>query len=280
MNNIKPYWLEYFDYYKNDPTMVSRLSLEELEAIVGRILFNKRNLPDHLKQMRIDCQRELELRKARIKKHENALIKKDILYDERLSVQYGVVEKYWKCIEYGPHDRRASKVKDYRRAIGQRMYDLPKLHTGLWTPQARINYVNGKHYLNTEEHYYSLHATAGLKILQEALAKGIRYDVPDFLRATYTYTHVTWATKEENNILGKYHGKNAMVSPEDSYKACGVGPLIYVPHEPTVMALAWHYLLKDWGVDSSKLTHPFTNVITSETAEEWYPELKQTTTQK
>ena len=130
MKNIKVHWLEYFDHYENDPTMVSRLSFEELEAIVGRILFNRRNLLPHLKQMREDCQKELERRKANIKKHESALIKKEILYNERLSVQYDEVEKYWKSIENGPADRRDIKVTNYRRAIGQWMHDLPKLHTG------------------------------------------------------------------------------------------------------------------------------------------------------
>lgn len=280
MKNIKIHWLEYFDYYEKDPTMVSRLEFKELEDIVGRILFNKRNLLPHLKQMRADCQKELERRKANIKKHESALKKKDIFYNERLSAQYDEVEKYWKSIEYGPADRRDIKVTLYRRLIGQWMHDLPKLHTGLWSPQARINYINGKHNLNTEEHYYSLSATAGRRILQEALAKGINYNVPDYLRATYTYTHVNWTTKEENNTLGKYHDSRyrEMVSPEESYKACGIGPLIYVGHEPTIMALAWRYILTDWGVDYSKFTHPFTNVISLKTAEEWYPELKETTT--
>ena len=278
MKNIKVHWLEYFDYYENDPTMVSRLSLEELETIVGRILFNKRNLLPHIKQMRVDCQKELEHRRANIKKRESAQVKKEVLYD-RISIQYDVVEKYWKSIENGPEHRRDLKVKDYRRSIGQRMYDHPKLHTGYWSSQAYINFCNGKHHLNTEEHYYSLHATAGRRILQEALAKGIKYNIHDFARAVYAYTHVNWTTKEENIVLGKYHGANEMVSPEDSYKACGIGPLIYIPNEPTVMALAWRYLLEDLGVDYRKITPPFTNVISLKTAEEWYPDIKQTPTQ-
>ena len=272
MTTFKQHWIDLFIYYEEDPTMVSRLTFDELEAIVGRILFNKRNLSDSVKQFRADCQKELERRKANIKKHESALIKKEIIRDI-LSYQFTVIEDYWKSIEYGPVDRREGKVKDNRRSIGQRMYDHAKLHTGLWSPQALINYKNGKGHLNTEEHFYSLSATAGRLILQEALAKGIRWDIHDLAKAVYTYTHVNWTTKEENAKLGHYHRKNIMISPEESYKACGVEPLIYVPISPSIMLLGWQYLLKDLRVDYSKITHPFTNVISLKTAEERYPKI-------
>ena len=95
----KKHWLDLFDYYKKDPTIVSRLPYKDLVAITSRVLFNKRNLEQHIQRCRADCQKELERQKSNIKKHESALIKKEILYDERLSVQFDEVESYWKKIE-------------------------------------------------------------------------------------------------------------------------------------------------------------------------------------
>jgi len=264
--------LDIIEAYQDRPDIISHLKNVDLAA-VKKELHNKRNLPEYKFNCRMACQEEIEQRKALKRKHETAR-KKATEIHERLSYQFTVFEGYWKSIENGPSNRREGKIKDNRRAIGQRLYDFTAIPTNLWSVQALINNRNKQENLNVEEHFYSLHANAGQRMLREALAKGIKYDINDYARAVYTYIHIVKTTASENNQLGVYHKPNEMIDPQTSYTACGITPLIYVPKPPTSIQLAWQYLLEELSVDFSKITHPFTNVITVEQAEEWYPTLK------
>ncbi len=270
--NFKQHWIDLFIYYEEDPTMVSRLTLDELETIVGRILFNKRNLSDSCKQFRAACQKELERRVAEIRKHELAKVQSEGIHHE-LAKDFDDVEYYWKNIrdlrEKHRYKRADELLKKRGRKVGQVLYDYTPLPTNLYSVGALLNIYNGKAKENTGEHFMSLHSNAGPLMLEEAISIGIKYDIHHYALAVYKNIHTVITTKHENVLLQQYHTNNKMITPQTSYDAVGMAILVDVPKPPTRTKLAWHYLFKNLEVEP-KIPHPFTNVLPLECVVEKY----------
>ena len=257
-----------YELYKLDPSYVSKLSVLTLETI-DKSLFRKR-LKGIEAQYRDDIRSELSKREyqERVKKKAN-----DILLD--LSVMFCAKEVLWKNIRDGKPGLATRKLKKYGRMIGLAVNDMSNIPTNIWTMDALLNLADGKINLNTDEHFYSLYANAGPDMFYDALAKDISFDIPDLGRLVYKYNQTLKSTIQENNILGVYHRRNAMIDPQTSYNECGITQLVLFKQKSTIIKDAWRVIFENWEMDPDDIQPPFSNVISLEDAAILRPELEK-----
>lgn len=251
--------------------------------ITKEALFNKRSISDGLRLLREACQECVENFHAQARQLESALEKKEEI-QRTLGIDFGHKELLWKHIDRLSTSKQCGRVqfviRRYARSVGLFMNDYTPVKTGLWTKEALDNLVAGSDKTkNTDEHYSSLYANAGYTMFEEAIAKGMKYDIDVFAASVYANIQTVRSTRTQNDALADYHKKHEQKSAEQSYIDVGLiipeeKPLILVSAKKQLVKLAWELALEEWGVDHEKIRPPFKHTITLDEAIERWPEFQ------
>lgn len=275
-------FLELFEKYKTDPSIVDTLDIEALHELCS-LLKRKSAITDHIKDLRTSCQSRINY--LTVIRDREALAARDVTKLRRsLGRMYDVIDDSWKRIQRvhskEPHNV-ARELKAMGRIIGLMVYDLPVVQTQLYSIAALKNIckyksIDHKTAAITDEHFWSLYTYAGPKIIEQALSYGSNWDISHLVQDVYGYNQTSKTTKEENSALAKYHEQHDLISPQLSYDAVGIGDLVYCPKpmESKVMMM-WRMMHEMVDLDYIRSPHkPFTTILTVDQAIEQHPEIK------
>jgi len=197
---------------------------------------------------------------------------------------FDLVGDSWKRIER-LHDKEpqnvAKEIKAAGRPVGLMVNDLPAVLTQMYTIEALrniIKYKSANH--NTakicDEHFWSLYTYGGPEIIRQALAHQINWNIAHLVQDVYGYNQTAKTTKEENSRLAEYHKTDDFETPQISYTAAEISPLVYCPKpmESKVMMM-WRIMHGIVDLDYVRSPHkPFDECLMLDEAIELYPDLK------
>lgn len=265
-----------------NPKFINTLSEDEC-VYLSAPFAHKRIVDPKLKEV-------VQLLRARLKNFETlhrreAAARRDVVkLQESLGRLYDMVNDAWKRIDR-LHNKEpqsvARELKAAGRPVGLMVYDLPIVQTHMYTVEALRNiimYESINH--NTaqicDEHFWSLYTYAGPKIVELAFSHQINWNIAHLVQDVYGYNQTAKTTKEENSRLQNYHTNNDLVTPQISYTAAEVSPLVYCPKpmESKVMMM-WRLMHGIVDLDYVRSPHkPFDDCLMLDEAIEMYPDLK------
>lgn len=182
------------------------------------------------------------------------------------------------------HDKEpqnvAKEIKAAGRPVGLMVYDLPAVLTQMYTVEAMrniIRYESINHNVAKicDEHFWSLYTYGGPKIVEQAFSHQRDWNIAHLVQDVYGYNQTAKTTKEENSRLAEYHKNNDLVTPQISYTAAEVSPLVYCPKpmESKVMMM-WRFMHGIVDLDYVRSPHkPFDHCYMLDEAIEEFPDL-------
>ena len=197
---------------------------------------------------------------------------------------FDLVGDSWKRIDR-LHDKEpqnvAKEIKAAGRVVGLSVNDLPVVQTQMYTIEALRNIIKYKSANHNkakicDEHFWSLYTFGGPEIIRMALAHQINWNIAHLVQDVYGYNQTAKTTKEENLRLSEYHKTNDLETPQVSYTAAEVSPLVYCPKpmESKVMMM-WRFMHGLVELDYVRSPHkPFDDCLMLDEAIEAYPDLK------
>ena len=197
---------------------------------------------------------------------------------------FDIVDDSWKRIDR-LHDKEpqnvAKEIKAAGRIVGLSVNDLPVVQTQMYTIEALRNIIKYKSANHNkakicDEHFWSLYTYGGPEIVRMALAQQINWNIAHLVQDVYGYNQTAKTTKDENLRLSEYHKTNDLETPQVSYTAAEVSPLVYCPKpmESKVMMM-WRFMHGIVDLNYVRSPHkPFEVCYMLDEAIEAYPDLK------
>jgi hypothetical protein len=265
-----------------NPSFINTLSEEECVFLSAP--FARKRIPDpKLKEV-------VQLLRTRLKvfdtlhKREEAARRDVVNLQNSLGRMYDMVDDAWKRIDR-IHDKEpqnvAREIKAAGRPVGLLIYDLPVVLTQMYTVEALRNIIKYKSINHNkaqicDEHFWSLYTYAGPKIIEHAFSHQINWNIAHLVQDVYGYNQTAKTTKEENSRLAEYHKNHDLVTPQISYTAAEISPLVYCPKpmESKVMMM-WRFMHDIVDLDYVRSPHkPFDHCYMLDEAIEEFPDLK------
>ena len=270
--------LTIFDKYQNDPSIVNTIELPTIQHIHD-ILRGKHLIDGSVKQLRTDCATRLDTLSKLERREVSARNDLDKL---RMSLGrlYDLVTDAVKRIDGRKHDINV-ELRAVGRVVGLAVNDLPVVQTQMFTVDAIRNIIaaNSTIHYNAkicDEHFWSLYTYGGPKIVELAMKNKRNLNFAKFLQAVYGYNQTAKTTKDENYRLAEYHKTHDLITPQVSYSAVGVSPLVYCPKQlESKVMMMWRFMHEEHGLDYIRSPHkPFDHCLTFDQAVELYPDLE------
>lgn len=173
------------------------------------------------------------------------------------------------------------EIRAAGRPVGLMVNDLPVVLTQMYTVESLRNIIKYKSINHNtakicDEHFWSLYTYAGPKIVEAAFSQQENWNIAHLIQDVYGYNQTAKTTKEENYRLADYHKNHSLVTPQISYTAANISPLVYCPKatESKVMMM-WRFVHEFADLDYIRSPHkPFDNCMKLDEAIELYPDLK------
>jgi hypothetical protein len=265
-----------------NPKFINTLNEDECEYLSAP--FARKRIPDpELKEV-------VHLIRSRLKSfdtlrgREEAARRDVVKLQESLGRIYDFVGDAWRRINR-IHDKEpqnvAKEIKAAGRPVGLMVNDLPAVLTQMYTVEALRNIIRYKSINHNtaqicDEHFWSLYTYGGPKIVELAFSHQRDWNIAHLVQDVYGYNQTAKTTKEENYRLAEHHKNYDLVTPQESYTAAEVSPLVYCPKpmESKVMMM-WRFMHEMVDLDYVRSPHkPFDECLMLDEAIELYPDLK------